>query len=83
MALIGAIAIQITINLPDSLHLTEANLHTELAIALFQQDRISLGSASKIAGMHVMDFQKLISDRGICIYYDVEEFQQDVQHLRE
>jgi predicted HTH domain antitoxin len=51
MALIGAIAIQITINLPDSLHLTEANLHTELAIALFQQDRISLGSASKIAGM--------------------------------
>jgi predicted HTH domain antitoxin len=74
---------QITIDLPDSLSLSEAELRTELAIALFQQDRISLGSASKIAGIHVMDFQKLISDRGICVHYDVEEFQQDVQHLRD
>jgi predicted HTH domain antitoxin len=74
---------QITIDLPDSLQFTEADLRTELAIALFQQDRVTLGSASKIAGMHVMDFQKLISDRGICIHYDVEEFQQDVQHLQE
>lgn len=74
---------QITIDLPDSLQFTEADLRTELAIALFQQDRVSLGSASKIAAMHVMDFQKLISDRGICIHYDVEEFQQDVQHLQE
>jgi len=30
-----------------------------------------------------MDFQKLIRDRGISIHYDVEEFQQDVQHLRD
>jgi predicted HTH domain antitoxin len=74
---------QITIDIPDSLHLSEAELCSELAIALFQQDRVSLGSASKIAGMHIMDFQKLISDRGICIHYDVEEFQQDVQHLQE
>ncbi|MBD1858352.1 MULTISPECIES: UPF0175 family protein [Leptolyngbya] len=74
---------QITIDIPDSLHLSEAELRSELAIALFQQDRVSLGSASKIAGMHIMDFQKLISDRGICIHYDVEEFQQDVQHLQE
>jgi predicted HTH domain antitoxin len=74
---------QITIDIPDSLHLSEAELLSELAIALFQQDRVSLGSASKIAGMHIMNFQKLISDRGICIHYDVEEFQQDVQHLQE
>ncbi|KAM3097772.1 UPF0175 family protein [Phormidesmis sp. 146-12] len=74
---------QITIDIPDFLNLTEAELRTELAIALFQQDRVSLGSASKIAGIHVMDFQKLISDRGICIHYDVEEFQQDIQHLQE
>ena len=74
---------QITIDIPDSLQFTEADLRTELAIALFQQDRISIGSASKIANLHVMDFQKLISDRGICVHYDVEEFQQDVQHLRD
>jgi predicted HTH domain antitoxin len=73
---------QITIDLPEYTSLSEADLRLELAIALFQQDRISIGSASKIAGMHVMDFQKLIGERGICLHYDVEEFQQDVQHLR-
>ncbi|MBD1822069.1 UPF0175 family protein [Cyanobacteria bacterium FACHB-DQ100] len=74
---------QITIDLPDYSSLTEADLRLELAIVLFQQDRISIGSASKIAKMHVMDFQKVISDRGICVHYDVEEFQEDVQHLRD
>ncbi len=73
---------QITIDLPDNLPLTEADLRIELAIALFQQDHISLGRASKIAGIYIMDFQKLLANRGICIHYDIEEFQQDIQHLR-
>jgi predicted HTH domain antitoxin len=74
---------QITIDLPDNLPLTESDLRTELAVVLFQQDHISLGKASKIAGIHVMDFQKLLGDRGICVHYDVEEFQQDIQHLQD
>jgi predicted HTH domain antitoxin len=45
--------------------------------------RISLSRASKIAGLEVMDFQKLLADRGICVHYDVEDFEQDVQHLRD
>jgi predicted HTH domain antitoxin len=74
---------QLTLDLPDHTSLTATELRTELAIALFQQDRVSLGSASKMAAMPIMDFQKLIGDRGICVHYDVEEFQQDVQHLRD
>lgn len=74
---------QITIELPDNLPLTEAELRRELAIALFQQDHISLGKASKVAGIHVMDFQKLLANRGIGIHYDTEEFQQDIQHLHD
>ncbi len=30
-----------------------------------------------------MDFQQLLSDRDICVHYDVEDFAQDVQHLRD
>jgi predicted HTH domain antitoxin len=74
---------QLTIDLPDHTSLTAPELRLELAIALFQQDRVSLGSASKMAAIPIMDFQRLISDRGICVHYDVEEFQQDVQHLRD
>ena len=78
---------QITLNLPDSLSQTDAFNQSdwlrEIAIALFQQERISLSRASKIAEMELMDFQKLLADRGICVHYDVEEFEQDVQHLRD
>jgi predicted HTH domain antitoxin len=74
---------QITIDLPDNLSLTESDLRREVAIALFQQNQISLSRASKIAEIYIMDFQKLLADRGICIHYDVEDLEQDVQHLRD
>ena len=77
----------ITLNLPDNLSQTETFTQSdwlrEIAIALFQQELISLSRASKIAGMEVIAFQKLLADRGICIHYDVEDLDQDVQHLRE
>jgi predicted HTH domain antitoxin len=78
---------QLTIDLPDEITQTDSFNQTdwmrEIAIALFQQERISLSRASKIAGIDLIEFQKLISDRGICVHYDVEEFEQDVQHLRD
>ena len=30
-----------------------------------------------------MDFQKMLAERGICVHYDVEDFEQHVQHLRD
>jgi predicted HTH domain antitoxin len=78
---------QITLNLPN--HLTQTNNFSELdwlreiAIALFQQEHITLSRASKIAQMHLIDFQKLIASRGICVHYDVEDFNQDIRHLRD
>jgi predicted HTH domain antitoxin len=38
---------------------------------------------SKIAGMEIMEFQKLLANWGICVHYDVEDLEQDVQHLRD
>ena len=78
---------QITLDLPDSLNQTENfsqdDWLREIALALFQQERVSLSRASKIAGIELMDFQKLLANRGICIHYDVDDFEQDVQHLRD
>ena len=77
---------QITLNLPDNLSKTETFNQSEwlreIAITLFQQQRISLSRASKIAGIDIMNFQKLLADRNICVHYDVEDLEQDVQHLR-
>ncbi|MEM7773925.1 MAG: UPF0175 family protein [Cyanobacteria bacterium P01_A01_bin.37] len=78
---------QITLNLPDNLSQPEtfnqSDWFREIAIALFQQELISLSRASTIAGMEIMAFQKLLADRGICVHYDVEDLEQDVQHLRD
>jgi predicted HTH domain antitoxin len=78
---------QITLEIPDDISpaslLSEADWLREIAITLFQQELITLGRASKIAGMHLIEFQQLIASRGICIHYDVEEFEQDIQHLRD
>ena len=78
---------QITLNLPDSLNQTEtfneADWFREIAIALFQQERITLGRASKIANLHQLEFQQLIASRGICIHYDVEDLEQDLASLHQ
>ncbi|MBK1988723.1 UPF0175 family protein [Sphaerospermopsis aphanizomenoides BCCUSP55] len=62
--------------------LSENQLLLEIVIMLFQQEKISLGKASEIIGMNQIKLQKLLSERGICIHYDVAELQEDIQHLR-
>jgi predicted HTH domain antitoxin len=62
--------------------LSEDALLTEIVILLFQQDKISLGKASELLEMSQIRFQKILSDRGICVHYDVTEFQEDLQQLR-
>lgn len=52
----------------------------EIAIALFHGS--ILGTASKIAGIHQMEFQALLSDRGICLHYDLADYQADIESLR-
>ena len=54
---------QITLDLPEHLNLTETELRTELAVALFQQERIPLDAASQLAGLHQLDFERLIANR--------------------
>ncbi|MGF1518789.1 MAG: UPF0175 family protein, partial [Nodosilinea sp.] len=52
------------------------------AIALFEQELITLAIASQVAGLHLMEFQKLMGSRGVCVHYDVPEFEEDLQNLR-
>lgn len=63
--------------------LSEHELFLEIVLMLFRQDKISLGKASELMGLHRMQFQKLLTDRGICVHYDVVEFQADLKTLQE
>ncbi|MCU0569001.1 MAG: UPF0175 family protein [Oculatellaceae cyanobacterium Prado106] len=61
--------------------LSEQELFLEIVLMLFRQDKISLGKASELVGMHRMQFHKLLADRNICVHYDVAEFQEDLKSL--
>lgn len=63
--------------------LSEREFLIEIVIMLFQQEKISLGKASELLEMHRMQFQRLLADRGICVHYDVAEFQEDLKTLQE
>jgi predicted HTH domain antitoxin len=62
---------------------SENELFLEIVLMLFRQDKISLGKASELIGLHRMQFQKLLSDREICVHYDVADFQDDIHSLEE
>lgn len=78
---------RIAIDIPDSVaqsaELTEAELLREIAVLLFQQERITLGKAAQIARMHQFEFQRLLASRDICVHYGLEEYQADLKSLRE
>jgi predicted HTH domain antitoxin len=62
---------------------SENELFLEIVLMLFQQEKISLGKASELLGLHRMQFQKLLADRNICIHYDVADFQDDLKTLQD
>ena len=61
--------------------LSEQELIIELVLLLFQQEKISLGKAAELLNLSQVRFQKILSERGINIHYDVEELQEDIQHF--
>ena len=61
--------------------LSENELRLEIAILLYQQQRLSLGKASRFAGMNRILFQKELGKREIAVNYDIEELDQDLTTL--
>jgi predicted HTH domain antitoxin len=55
----------------------------EVAVLLFQNERLTLAQAARLAGLDRLAFQRLIAGRGICIHYDVTDFEDDLRTLGE
>ena len=58
-------------------------LQQEIAIMLFQKEKLTLGQASRLAGMSQLRFQHLLASRQIPLHYDIAEFEADLATLRE
>ena len=62
--------------------MTETEMRQEIAVMLFQREKLTLAQASRFAGMHRVAFQHLLASRRIPVHYDVEDFYEDIQTLR-
>ena len=62
--------------------MSEAELKLEIAIILYQHRGLSTGKARRLAGMNLIEFQRELASRGICVNYDVEDFQSDLKTLQ-
>jgi predicted HTH domain antitoxin len=56
---------QVTLDFPDSLKISETDLRTELAIALFQQKTLLIEQSAYLINMDVDDFYQILVDRQI------------------
>ncbi|MBK7994391.1 MAG: UPF0175 family protein [Blastocatellia bacterium] len=61
--------------------MTKKELLQEIAIMLFEKEKLTLGQASKLAGINQFNFQHLLASRNISIHYGVEDFEQDLATL--
>lgn len=63
------------------IRLSADELRLEIAILMYQQQRLSLVKASKFAQINRILFQKELGKREIAVNYDIEELDQDLTTL--
>lgn len=61
--------------------MTEEELRQEIAVLLFQKEKLTLEQASRLAGMNRLRFQHLLASRQISLHYDVAEFEEDLRTM--
>ena len=71
--------------IPDEIlyttHMTAAELTQEIAVALYQKEKLTLGQASRLAGVNQLQFQFMLASRRIPIHYDIADFEADIKTL--
>lgn len=63
--------------------MSETEFKQEIAVMLFQKDKLTLSQASRLAGMSQLQFQHLLASRQISVHYDIDDFEEDLRTLKE
>lgn len=75
-----------SVTIPDSVlesaRMSESELKREIAVLLFEKERLTAEQAASLAEMDRIDFQHLLASRHIPVHYDVGDYEQDLETLR-
>lgn len=69
-------------DLVSATELTAQQLAVELAVELYQREKLSLGRAARLAGMDKWSFNDLLAEREIPMHYGLKELEQDLATAR-
>jgi len=76
-----------SLNVPDevlrSAGMSESELLLEIAVLLFEKEKLTLAQASRLARTSRVEFQKLLASRRIPVHYEIRDFKDDLKNLRD
>jgi len=67
----------------DEAGLSRSEFLIDLAVYLYDKERLTMGQARKLAGLDQLAFQKALADRNVNIHYDVEDLHEDLRNLKQ
>lgn len=62
--------------------MTEVEMKQEIAIFLFEKNKLMPAQASRLAKMHRLQLQHLLASRQIAVHDDVTDFETDIRALQ-
>ena len=76
-----------SVTIPDSVlraaRMSDRELKQEVAVMLFEQEKLTLAQASRLAEMKQVTFRYLLASREISLHYGIAELEEDVETLKE
>lgn len=71
----------LTLNLPDTVDLSEKEIIMLIATQLYHQGKLSLGQAAEVAGLSKRTFAELLGNYDVSIFnYPASDLSQDVKN---
>jgi predicted HTH domain antitoxin len=77
----NTVSLQLPQDVLTSARMTVADVRLELAVALFNRDRLSMGKAAEFAELPITVFQSQLALRGIGPHYGVADALEDAEVL--
>ena len=73
--------VQIPEQIVNQTGLSTSEFLLKIALLMFQEERLTLGQASKLAGLHQSEFQKELVKHQIPIHYGVDDLERDLKTI--
>lgn len=65
----------------QNVKMSAENLAIEIAVYLYEKERLTLGQAKRLAGLDQISFQKKLAERNVYLHLDEMDILRDIKNL--